>query len=211
MGGWVKGLVYGTHITGAKTSLYVDGKTYINQPLNQLNETTDGKYVPTYGTTSMTADIVMRGKAKMVNGAATILFDESYAKLLSDKGNITVTISPLGESKGVFISNQNPKGFSVRENAGGTSNVELAWIAVATKAGYDQIVHPSEILSREYETMVNGVMVNDNDKDAKGNSMWWNGKDVKYNDPKMLEYRSKMVQEHLKNTPSTERPKPIKK
>ena len=78
MGGWMKGLVYGTHLSGAKTGLYVDGKTYINQPLNQLNETADGRYVPTYGTTSTTADIILKGKATLANGSSTISFDENF-------------------------------------------------------------------------------------------------------------------------------------
>ena len=36
MGGWMKGLVYGTHIQGERYSLYVDGKTYTNEPVIEL-------------------------------------------------------------------------------------------------------------------------------------------------------------------------------
>jgi len=36
MGGWMKGLVYGTHIKGEHYRLYVDGKTYTNEPVIEL-------------------------------------------------------------------------------------------------------------------------------------------------------------------------------
>ncbi|MFZ4058268.1 MAG: hypothetical protein ACOYKE_09000 [Ferruginibacter sp.] len=36
MGGWVRGLVYGTHVKGDRYSLYVDGKTYTNAPIAEL-------------------------------------------------------------------------------------------------------------------------------------------------------------------------------
>ncbi len=74
-GSWFRGDVYGTALKGDRFSLYVDGKTYTNEPITQLNET-NSEVIPTYVTTSMTADIYMKGTGKLSNGKATVVFDE---------------------------------------------------------------------------------------------------------------------------------------
>jgi hypothetical protein len=84
MGGWVKGMKYGMHVNGERTSLYVDGKTFTNEPIAQLVAKDDGSRVSTYVPSSATADVYARGKSKMAAGEIYISFDNDFKQIIGD-------------------------------------------------------------------------------------------------------------------------------
>lgn len=206
MGGWIKGLVYGTYLQGKRYALYVDGNTYVNRPIVLLNETKEGTKLPTYSVTAQSADIVLHGQGMLVNGKATIQFDSKYVQFISAQNPVLVTVTPNGESNGVFVTNTTRNGFTVQENNHGQSNVPFTWIAIATKAGYENVQISAELLSSDYEFNMNGVMHNDNDKETNGTPIWYDGKDVRF-DAGAVEYRIPAIEKHREELKKVTRPK----
>ena len=194
MGGWIKGLVYGTYVNGKRYGLYVDGNTFVNRPVIQLNSTEDGNKIPSYSVTSSGSDFILHGQGQLNNGIANVNFDAQWAALISADKPVLVTITPTEESNGVFVSKSSREGFAVKENNGGHSNASFTWIAVVAKLGNNPEISP-ELLTKDYEYNMQGVMHNDNDTETAGTPIWYDGKDVKF-DSGSAEYRMKAVLEH---------------
>ena len=92
----------------------------------------------------------------------------------------------MGETKGVYIVSVSKEGFKIKENNNGTSNVTFSWMAIAEKAGYENPQISAEILSKEFDTNMDGVMHNDN-HDYESKALWWNGTDVQFGEPSQIE------------------------
>ncbi|MEI2738101.1 MAG: hypothetical protein V9F01_04900 [Chitinophagaceae bacterium] len=184
MGGWVKGLVYGTHLQGERYSLYVDGKTYTNEPVTELVTMTDGSRMPAYAVSSLQPELYARGKSVLENGQRFVAFDPSFISMISeDPEALVITVSATGNSKGLYIASQDTKGFYVRENDNGTSATPFSWIAVASRKDYKQITHAPELLQGDFDKKMNGVMFNDNNRTDKPQSIWWDGSQVRFDTP----------------------------
>lgn len=187
MGGWIKGLVYGANLSGAKYGVYVHGKTITNNIIISLNNVDNSeKRVPTYAPSAMKVDVTDRGKAKLINGKVTIEFDKNFAQLISPEEPVTITVTPFGTSKGLYIEKIFNNGFSIVENDGGNSNVEFNWIAIGVKKGFEKPFISSEILSDDFEEKINGnygVMFNDNNPETPLYSLWYDGKQVRFDKP----------------------------
>jgi hypothetical protein len=186
MGGWIKGLVYGTNLSGAKYGLYVHGKTITNNLIATLTNVGKDERVVTYAPTGMKVDVVDRGKGKLKNGKAVIEFSEDFSKLLSENEDITITVTPLGSSKGLFIEKYSTEGFFVVENESGNSNLDFNWIAVGVKVGYEKVKISEEIINKDFEVKMNsnyGVMFNDNNPENPIYSIWYDGKKVRFDKP----------------------------
>lgn len=184
MGGWMKGLVYGTHVQGDRYSLYVDGKTYTNAPVTELVPVGNGSRVPAYAVSSLQPEIYARGKASLENGQRRIAFDPAFIAMLSDDPDaLVITVSPNGNSRGLYIASQDAKGFVVRENENGGSNTTFSWIAIGTRREAGNITHAPELLQSDFDEKMNGVMFNDNNTIDKPQYMWWDGTKVRYDKP----------------------------
>ena len=184
MGSWTRGNIYGMMVKGKRYSLYVDGATYTNNVIAQLNDNGAGvartvSYVPT----STTVDIYTKGTAVLMEGKAFVKFDEAYTKMISFETPVIVTVTPMGESKGVYIESVSERGFTIKENGGGTSNIRLSWIAVGTKKGCDKLETPSELLAPDYDVNMNDVMFNENIKERNAKPMWWDGEKLRFDKP----------------------------
>jgi hypothetical protein len=182
MGGWVKGMKYGMHVNGERTSLYVDGKTFTNEPIAQLVAKDDGSRVSTYVPSSATADVYARGKSKMAAGEIYISFDNDFKQIIGDPMSLTITVTPAGNSNGVYVSAIDANGFWVKENNNGTSNVDLSWIAMGVRKGSENIVTSPEILEADYDRHMHDVMRNENSNE-QGGSLWWDGTQVRFDAP----------------------------
>jgi hypothetical protein len=187
MGGWIKGLVYGANLSGAKYGVYVHGKTITNDVIITLNSTENSiNRIPTYAPSAMKIEVTQRGKGKLENGKATIQFDKNFAALISAEEPITITVTPLGSSKGIYIEKSDGVSFSVSENEFGKSNVEFNWIAVAVKKGFEKPNISPEIISGDFEIKMNGnegIMYNDNNPADPLYSIWYDGKQVRFDKP----------------------------
>lgn len=183
LGGWLRGDVYGMNIKGERYSLYIDGRAYTNDVITQVSNSGKNERSVSYVSTSTSVDIYVRGKGKLQNGKATIIFDRNYSLQLSPEEQVMVTITPVGPSNGVYVTDVSEKGFTVIENNSGTSNVEFSWIAVGIRKGYEKPEHPKEILSSDYDEKMRGVMFNENDTTRAGTSIWWDGSQLRFDNP----------------------------
>lgn len=187
MGGWIKGLVYGTNLSGAKYGLYVHGKTITNNVITTLNNVpgTDKRTV-TYATMAMKVEITDKGKASISNGKASIEFSEDFSKIISSKEPVIISVTPLGSSKGFYVVSSDVNGFTVMENEGGNSNIEFYWMAIGVKNECENVTISPEIISNNFEDKINGnqgVMFNDNNPQTPKYSLWFDGKEVRFDTP----------------------------
>ena len=118
----------------------------------------------------------------MKNGTVFVPFSQKYKNLVSSKSPIIVTATPNGPTNGVYISSVSKEGFTIVENNKGTSSVQVTWIAIGTKAGYEEVEISPEILSSDYDKNMDGVMSNDSNPAGNGTPIWWDGKKVRHDE-----------------------------
>jgi hypothetical protein len=177
MGGYIKGNQYGMLTQGKEFGMYVQGKTIVNEPIVQLIDTEQSKRTVTYTPTSTEVDVTTRGIGKLTNGEAFVPFKESFKNLVSEN-TINITITPTGETNGVYINSVHEEGFYVKENQGGTSTASFNWIAIGTRKGFENGIEISNtILANEFDNNINGVMSNDGTL-QDGTPIHYNGVEV---------------------------------
>jgi len=183
MGGWVRGSVYGLHARGERYSLYVDGQAITNQPLAQLVTQANGQRVATYAPSSPSADVYVRGRAELQDGQAFVAFPEGFAQLLSNPQEATITVTPTGDTRGVFVERITEAGFYVRENQGGHSRAVLGWTATGTRRGSEAAKLSAELLDSEFDPRMSRLMSNEADPNAPRQALWYDGQQVRYDTP----------------------------
>ena len=181
-GAWFNGEIYGMAVKGNRYGLYVSGKQYINEIITQLSDNGTQERTATYVPTSMTVDIYMKGTGTLVNGKANITFDKKYQDLISDKEPVIVTVTPMGQTNGVYLESVKANGFSIIENNAGKSNTTFTWIAVATRKGYENPNNPNEVMANDYDTKLGEHMFNESDLEHEGKPMWFDGSEIHYSE-----------------------------
>lgn len=180
-GGYIKGNQYGLMSKGDEFGLYVKGNSIVTNPIIQLSEG-NTKRVSSYATMSTSVDVSTRGKGKLINGKTFISFDTEFKEIASlsiDELNITVT--PLGATKGVYVSGITKEGFYVQENMEGTSNAGFNWTAISTRKNYENGVQISNlILSNNYDENMNEIMFDESDTTREAKPIMHDGSQVKF-------------------------------
>lgn len=74
------------------------------------------------------------------NGGSTVAAGVNFL------GTTDITVTPAGNSNGVYFSSVDADGFWVTENNNGQSNVDLSWIAMDVRKGSETLVTSPEIL-----------------------------------------------------------------
>ena len=196
MGGWINSPLCGMYIKGDRYGLYTDGKTFTNDMIVQLQDSKDLEIkdkVATYVPTSTSVDITTRGNSTLENGRKDIRFGIDFSGIISDNEPVVITVTPLGESNGVYVTNVTNKGFTVIENNKGNSNVQFNWIAVGVKQGYEKPQIPTEVLSKTYNQNMSNVMISDNNEQITATPIWWDGNNIRFD----------AIPKGFKNPPST--------
>ena len=179
MGGWIKGVVYGVHLSGNKYGAYIDGKTITNNVITQLVKTSSGNRAATYVQTSTTVDILDKGKSNMNGGKCHVSFNEVFKNAVSSEKDILVNITPNGPSNGFYVTNITSDGFDVIENNNGHSSIPFTWMASGIKQGFENVSISPEILSADFDKNMDGVMHNENDP-SDGTPIWWDGSKIRF-------------------------------
>jgi hypothetical protein len=89
-----------------------------------------GERVHAYASESATATIEDVGTARMTGGAANVRFDPAFAAVM-DRRWYYVFLTPLGDTRGLYVAMKTPLGFQVRETERGRSNLEFDYRIVA--------------------------------------------------------------------------------
>ncbi|RAK68329.1 hypothetical protein [Hymenobacter edaphi] len=183
MGGWVRGQVYGLHARGERYSLYVDGPAVTNQPLTQLAERPDGTRAATYAPSALTADVAARGRAELRDGTAFVAFPADFTALLANPQEATITVTPTGDTRGVFVERVTETGFYVRENQQGHSQAPLHWTATGLRRDAREAPLAPELLTRDFDPRMRRLMHSDADPAAPTQYLWWDGQQLRYDQP----------------------------
>lgn len=180
LGGHLKGNQYGLITKGNLVGQYTDGSSISNKGYAVVNTNSNGEKVATYVPTSTTVDVSTKGTGKLVNGTAKIYFDKSYASLTDKNKPVIVTVSPMGETKGVYVTEVTAEGFVVKENGNGNSNVSFYWIAIGEKNNAQAMNVPAELLARDFDTNLDSFLTIDEEAKEASKAMWWNGTSLEF-------------------------------
>ncbi len=202
VGGWVKGKDFGLINSGNKFASYNMGKTITNENFIVLDAKKDGTKSVSYATTSMSVDVQDKGVSKLENGEIYVLFNKSFSQLINLDKPVVITVSPVGESNGLYISNVDENGFTIKENLKGRSNVSFNWIAIGEKNVNNYSPIAGEILSKDFDSNLNEVMHNENVDGGK--SIWSENGQVYFSDKAPI---NPFKQEKIKTVLSAEKPK----
>ncbi len=190
MGGWIKGLVYGTNLSGERYGVYVHGKTITNNIIATLhNNNHSNKRFVTYSSQSTDYELQDKGKSKLENGVTKVYFNETFKNIIDTDNEIIINITPLGQSNGLYIEKIERDGFVVKENNNGSGNIFFYWIAYG-KIKNSNIEISEEIVDKSFEEKMNGhkgVMYNDNNPENPEYSLWWDGTKIRCDIPKREE------------------------
>ena len=93
-----------------------------------------GQAVLTYASESATATIEDVGTARMYGGVANVQIDPSFASVMDGKWYY-VFLTPLGDTRGLYVSIKTPSGFQVRESERGRDTLAFDYRIVAHPLG----------------------------------------------------------------------------
>ncbi|MDW8303118.1 MAG: hypothetical protein RML38_11710, partial [Bacteroidia bacterium] len=178
MGGWIRGCTYGLNVRGERYSMYVDGKSYVNQPVVYLIQTQNTNRVPAYMSVSTHPEITDKGKVNLVNGRAVVSFKDAFKNAVLNIDDVIITVTPQGNTQGVYVTDITREGFTIVENNQGKSNVQVCWTASAPLKQADSSI-PEEILENSFDEKMRGVMHNENAPE-NGKPIWWDGEKVRF-------------------------------
>jgi len=77
------------------------------------------------------------GSAVLERGVAVVTIDSAFAETVTGDANYHVFITPKGDSKGLYVINETPTSFEVRESGGGISSLSFDYRIVAKRRGYE--------------------------------------------------------------------------
>lgn len=203
MGGWAKGAVYGFTTQGTRYSLYVDGREFTNDVITQLSDNNGNDRIATYVPTSTTVDVSAKGMSSLQSGQRRVSFDKNFSSVISKEDPVIVTVTPIGESNGIHLASVDATGFTIKENAGGASNVQFTWIAIGTKKGYEAVKNPEELMAADYDKKLDEFMIDESSPNQDAQEMWWDGTQIRYSGtPNPSEYGfAKAKEKKMKNNP----------
>jgi hypothetical protein len=213
MGADIHGKVYGVYAEGENYAMFTNGPVYKNNLDIHLQKNSAGTNTVLYTNVSITATIQTCGMTTLANGTKSVAFDQVFSEAVSSNAPIIVTVTPVGNSNGVYLSQVSKSGFTIVENNGGKSNVTVNFIAVGTRAGYENPVLPEEVIDAQYTSNLSRGLHNDADTQANGEGLYYeNGKltvgvhPSLLPDPNKLAGDKMMPKETASETKATEKP-----
>jgi hypothetical protein len=182
MGAWgdllgadIHGKVYGTYTEGENYAMFADGDVYNNKLDIHLQENGTETKTVLYTNTSTEVTVQTSGKAILSGGRANIQFDPAFAASISSEESLVITVTPIGESNGVYLSQVTKSGFAVVENSNGKSSVTVNYIAIGKRAGYEHPSLAAEVVSADYSAKVDRGLRPDADTQLDSEGLYYEG------------------------------------
>jgi hypothetical protein len=79
------------------------------------------------------------GSAQLSNGSAVVAIEPEYRQTVNTEMDYKVFPVPKGDCKGLYVTNETPSSFEVRELGKGTSNVRFDYRIVALRKNFENI------------------------------------------------------------------------
>jgi hypothetical protein len=117
--------------------MIVYGALTATGPKSAAVKATDGKLRRMYSTESPESWFEDVGSGQLSNGSTTVQLEPGFAGVVkTDAYHVFLTLD--GDSKGLYVSNKTPTGFSVHEQQGGTSNVSFSYRVIAKRKDIEE-------------------------------------------------------------------------
>ena len=78
------------------------------------------------------------GGAKLINGQAVVQLDPIFAETVNTESEYHVFLTPRGDCNGLYVVNQTPISFEVRELQNGKGTIAFHYRIVAKRKGYER-------------------------------------------------------------------------
>jgi hypothetical protein len=91
----------------------------------------NGQYVSAYASESTSATLEDFGTGRMIGGVAKVAIARDFASTIDQDSSYYVFLTPLGDTRGLYVSDKTPSGFEVRETQGGRSTLSFDYRIVA--------------------------------------------------------------------------------
>jgi hypothetical protein len=88
------------------------------------------------------------GSGQLMGGITTITLEPTFAQTVNLKAGYHVFLTPKGDCKGLYVTNETQTGFEVREMGGGQSSVDFDYRIVAHRAQYEKTRLPAARLPK---------------------------------------------------------------
>ncbi len=136
-----------------------------------------------FSNTSSELKVYSDGTTQLKNGKVFISFDESFTNTIDKDKMPTITVSPMGECNGLYIMSIEKNGFWIKELNNGTSNANIAWIAIGKRVDQKNVDVPEQILEKTFDANLNKVVINENINSNTSGYMWWDGSKFVFDKP----------------------------
>ncbi len=112
-------------------NLNCSGKVTAGADVRNRHRTSAGRHVIAYESESTSATIEDFGTARLVHGAANVQMEPTFASTIDRNSSYYVFLTPLGDTRGLYVSTKTPSGFQIRETEGGHSSIDFDYRIVA--------------------------------------------------------------------------------
>ncbi|MCO5263961.1 MAG: hypothetical protein M9901_13885 [Lentimicrobium sp.] len=172
MGADIHGQIYGLYAEGGDYALYANGPVYRNNLDIHLQENGTDKQTVLYTNVSTGATVQTSGTAMLSSGKATVDFDPAFADAVSENEPVVVTVTPVGNSNGVYIESVSGRGFTIAENNSGKHSVMVNYIAIGRRAGYENPVVSAEVVEKAYTEKITRGLKNDGNTEVDSEGLY---------------------------------------
>ncbi len=93
--------------------------------------TSDGRHVTAYASESTSPTLEDFGNARMIAGVADVQIDPSFASTINRSAEYFVFLTPMADTRGLYVSAKGSSSFEVREAQGGHSTLFFDYRIVA--------------------------------------------------------------------------------
>lgn len=115
----------------------ISGDLYVSGDKDNVIKLDDGSWVTMSATEAPYPEYTISGRAKLVNGAVSIEFEEPYPQVISKEIPIKVIVTPEGSASLIYVKDVSVKGFTAASGFG-DENATFNWIAIARVKGKEQ-------------------------------------------------------------------------
>jgi hypothetical protein len=169
----IHGNIYGAYVEGGNYSLYSHGTVFKDELDVHLQHMSDRSTSVLYTNVSTDVTVQTSGFSALSKGFCRIEFDDDFKKVVSPEVPVIVTVTPAGNTNGVYVSEVTKDGFTVVENNSGKSNATITFIAIGRRTGYEDPKLPAEVISADYVEKLSRGLHNDADIETDGEGLYY--------------------------------------
>ncbi len=111
------------------------GEAFARTGWSTWRKTRDGTYEALTAPLAQRQELIARGTARLQKGRAIVQFPAWFSEEVSERDDITVTVTPVGGWSALYLTRVGPRGFEVA-SAQGDPEITFHWMAIGVRKGY---------------------------------------------------------------------------